>query len=64
MDHDFLVLWILVSSQIGVGASVGFLVLWVLVSWMGMVALQYTMCCVQSVLGFGKSDRWGGACGR
>ena len=53
MEHDFLVLWILVSSQIGVGASVGFLVLWVLVSWMGMVAVQYTMCCVQFTECFG-----------
>ena len=24
-----------------------------------MVAVQYTMCCVQCVLGFGKSDRGG-----
>ena len=53
MDHDFLVLRILVSTQIGVGASVGFLVLWVLVSWMGMVAVQYTMCCVQCTECFG-----------
>ena len=52
MDHDFLVLRILVSTQIGVGASVGFLVLWVLVSWMCSVCAVYN---VQSVLGFGKS---------
>ena len=24
-----------------------------------MVGMQYTMCCVQCVLGFGKSDRGG-----